>query len=135
MIDILRYVRAGVILETNGKYLVVQGRLSGKWSFPKGHREKDEKPIQTAVRELEEETGIILESPENYKNVITFYNGNYVYFYYKLSSLITPLKIKDTNEVRDVKWVDISELKLDKYDKNCTLKLYLKNFENLSQKL
>ena len=28
------------------------------WDFPKGIREADEEPLQTAIRELEEETGI-----------------------------------------------------------------------------
>ncbi len=30
----------------------------GSWSFPKGHHEGTEKPKDTALRELEEETGI-----------------------------------------------------------------------------
>ena len=31
---------------------------AGHWSFPKGHREGDETPIETAQRELKEETGL-----------------------------------------------------------------------------
>jgi bis(5'-nucleosidyl)-tetraphosphatase len=38
-------------------YLLVQHR-EGHWGFPKGHMEKGEAPIQTATRELAEETGI-----------------------------------------------------------------------------
>lgn len=39
------------------EFLLVQHQ-AGHWSFPKGHPEKDETHEQTALRELEEETGI-----------------------------------------------------------------------------
>src|SRR5690242_3522002 len=32
----------------------------GHWSFPKGHAEKGEKPEETAIRELQEETGLMI---------------------------------------------------------------------------
>ena len=39
------------------KYLLLK-QHQGHWGFPKGHIEKGEKYIETAVRELKEETGI-----------------------------------------------------------------------------
>jgi len=39
------------------RVLMVQHQ-EGQWSFPKGHGEKDEKPRETARRELFEETGL-----------------------------------------------------------------------------
>lgn len=39
------------------EFLLVQHR-AGHWSFPKGHPDKDESAIQTATRELAEETGL-----------------------------------------------------------------------------
>lgn len=39
------------------KFLLIK-QHQGHWGFPKGHIEKGEKPIDTAVRELREETGI-----------------------------------------------------------------------------
>jgi 8-oxo-dGTP pyrophosphatase MutT (NUDIX family) len=54
-------VSSGVIpyRTTRGKreYLVLKSRTSD-WEFPKGGIEKDEELQQTALRELEEETGI-----------------------------------------------------------------------------
>jgi bis(5'-nucleosidyl)-tetraphosphatase len=40
------------------KVLIVQNGKGGHWGFPKGTPEGDETPMQTAVRELYEETGI-----------------------------------------------------------------------------
>ena len=39
------------------EYLIIQS-TEGLWGFPKGHPEGDETPLQTALREFTEETGI-----------------------------------------------------------------------------
>lgn len=47
----------GVVLNTLGQVLIIsQGGTS--WSLPKGHIEVDEEPLQAAVREILEESGI-----------------------------------------------------------------------------
>lgn len=38
-------------------YLLVKN-FRGEWGFPKGHKEKNEKPLDTAMREIWEETSI-----------------------------------------------------------------------------
>ena len=51
----------GVVLFNGTKVLLLQhpdGTKAGHWDFPKGHIEIGETEIQTAVRELGEETGI-----------------------------------------------------------------------------
>ncbi len=40
------------------KYLILHYRW-GHWEFPRGHQEENETPIETALREIEEETGLI----------------------------------------------------------------------------
>ena len=40
------------------KYFLLIQQYSGSWAFPKGHSESTETPLQSATRELEEETGI-----------------------------------------------------------------------------
>ena len=57
----------GVVLFNGQKVLLLQyatgqkegdSDLQGHWDFPKGHVDKGETEIETAIRELEEETGI-----------------------------------------------------------------------------
>lgn len=43
------------------KILLVH-HIAGHWSFPKGHREEGESEVETASRELEEETGLHVEN-------------------------------------------------------------------------
>lgn len=40
------------------EFLILQ-QWQGHWSFPKGHAEEGETPVETAIRELAEETGIL----------------------------------------------------------------------------
>jgi 8-oxo-dGTP pyrophosphatase MutT (NUDIX family) len=47
------HIQIGCILVTDPKY-----GSDAKWKMPGGHRKKDETPLETALRELEGETGI-----------------------------------------------------------------------------
>lgn len=48
-----------VYRDTVDLFLILQhDNKKGSWSFPKGHHEGTETPRETALRELEEETGI-----------------------------------------------------------------------------
>ena len=44
-------------------FLIIK-MLNGNWGFPKGHTEDQETDIQTAIREVTEETGINIEKDE-----------------------------------------------------------------------
>ncbi len=46
------------------------------WTFPKGRGEEGETPIQTALREVKEETGLEIESYDESKTVRTSYVFN-----------------------------------------------------------
>jgi 8-oxo-dGTP diphosphatase len=51
---------AGGVIVKDGRVLLIQARnLKGEkvWTFPKGHVEEGETPRETALREVEEETG------------------------------------------------------------------------------
>ena len=47
----------GVVINQDGMVLVVNQRGSS-WSLPKGHIDPGEEPLQTAIREIKEESGI-----------------------------------------------------------------------------
>jgi 8-oxo-dGTP pyrophosphatase MutT (NUDIX family) len=47
----------GIIKGQDGRVVIVQ-QHTNSWSFPKGHTEEGETLLQTALREIEEETGL-----------------------------------------------------------------------------
>lgn len=57
----MKKVSSGLVI-TNGK--IVLGCKSFKWDLPKGEIEKNEKPIDAAVRETREETGLIVDKKD-----------------------------------------------------------------------
>ena len=54
-------ISAGIILVAGSRVLILQGAMTGVWSFPKGHPElvDNGSALMTAVREAYEETGYV----------------------------------------------------------------------------
>jgi 8-oxo-dGTP pyrophosphatase MutT (NUDIX family) len=97
----------------------VQGRETGKWSFPKGHKSTaNEQPLDCAQRETWEETGILLG--KNYLEVLQLAAGKY--FIYKLEDEPT-LSTHDEAEIMDMRWVDLMDL--DGFNNNCDIRSYI----------
>ena len=93
-------------------YLVLQS-LNGEWGFPKGHVEKDESEIETANRELFEETNLIVEYIPGFRAVTEYIMVQYnnmkkqvVYFVGK--HLKNEIKCQDT-EVKNAIFVSYEE--------------------------
>jgi 8-oxo-dGTP pyrophosphatase MutT (NUDIX family) len=89
-----------ICITENNKILLVKGRNSQKWSFPKGHRERwDRTPLDCALRELREETGLRLQDSaigtKKYKAA--------EYFIFSLPQEYRLLP-EDTKEVEEVGW-------------------------------
>ncbi len=65
---------AVVFTECEGqrKYLLIR-EISGAWGFPKGHMEKDENEIETAAREIREETGLVPRFIEGFQCKSEYY--------------------------------------------------------------
>lgn len=96
----------GGILCVNDRYALVQGRYTGKWSFPKGHSLPDEEPIECTLREIAEETGIdTLPQPTDYRQI-----GYGYYYNFHLTEPLT-LVPRDVNEIQDTKWATLEEMK------------------------
>jgi 8-oxo-dGTP pyrophosphatase MutT (NUDIX family) len=99
--------KAGVFLRENqtGKILIVQSR--GKlWGPPKGTMESDETPIETAVRELEEETGLVISPKILESTETTRLKTRTTYFWHSVPSP-TPVTIQNIpgNDVNGIGWV------------------------------
>ena len=69
----LRKEVSTVAVMHNGKMLMGKRRDNGKWTAPGGHLEKGEKPLDGAVRELYEESGIEAD-PKDLKFIRTIKN-------------------------------------------------------------
>ena len=96
----------GVIcVNDRGEVLLVRGRSSNKWSFPKGHCKYKETDLECALRELKEETGLVLSG--NYSSYHKLRGGGY--FVFAIDGNPT-LKIGDNWEIEDVAWFPLKEL-------------------------
>lgn len=61
----------GAIIIDNAKVLLVKHN-KGHWDFPKGHMEQGETEVQTAIREVKEETNINIDIDEMKRYVVTY---------------------------------------------------------------
>jgi 8-oxo-dGTP pyrophosphatase MutT (NUDIX family) len=119
----------GAILRIRDKsgedlYALVQGSYTGKWSFPKGHSNEGEQPIECTLREVAEETGIDkLPEPLEYLQI-----GYGNYFVFNLSEAI-PLIPRDTHEIMDTKWVTLDEM--ERMPLNADASLYRKRMKEI----
>lgn len=87
------------------RYALVQGRETGKWSFPKGHSNEYELPLECCLREIAEETSIdALPIPSEYHQI-----GYGEYFVFDMPSQ-PPLIPRDTKEIVNTRWVTIEEM-------------------------
>ncbi len=97
----------GAILrnQANNNFLLVRGRHSGKWSFPKGHIEPAESHDQCIRREVKEEVGITL----NQTPVGTFHGRVGIYKEYALTEQIRP-RPQDLEEIEAADWFSLEEI-------------------------
>ena len=92
----------------NFKILVVKG-VSGIWSFPKGRCMTNEEEEDCAKREVYEETGLKIDSLKDKKK---FKIGRNIYYRYDcVEKQFTEFTVHDTNEVEEVGWKSITELR------------------------
>lgn len=94
----------------NTEILLIRHVNSGHWSFPKGHVEEGETEVETAHREVLEETGIDVMIDPTFRETVTFSPRKdtvklVVYFIARAKN--TDLTARE-GEIADVKWVEIS---------------------------
>lgn len=107
------------IHKKNSKFyiLLVKNSKGGHWGLPKGTPELNEVPLETAVRELEEETGITeikIKESITFKESYVFeqnkksYNKTNTYFI----GFVSKMDLNNNlDEIDEIKWVEIDKAK------------------------
>ena len=98
-----------IIIEANKVLLIQQNE--GHWGFPKGHVEDGETEIETAIREVKEETNfdVIPDESKRYEQEYVMKNGilkQVVFFLAKSTS--SEIKAQEC-EIKNIKWFNFEE--------------------------
>jgi 8-oxo-dGTP pyrophosphatase MutT (NUDIX family) len=107
------------INNSNPEFLLVKSKRSKRWGFPKGHVEKGESELETARREIFEETGIKnLKFIDNFRQedvyiidgAISSTKGNMVekHSIYFLAVALEESSNFDENEISEMEWADVT---------------------------
>ncbi|VSG33162.1 MutT/NUDIX family protein [Streptococcus pneumoniae] len=88
----------------NGDKVLVQDRVSPDWSgitFPGGHVERGESFVDAVIREVKEETGLIISKPQlcGIKNWYDDKDYRYVVLFYKTEHFTGELQSSDEGKV------------------------------------
>ncbi|MBR4555051.1 MAG: NUDIX domain-containing protein [Ruminococcus sp.] len=93
----------------NTEILLIKHINSGHWSFPKGHVEGDETEVETAKREILEETGIDVNLDPTFRETVTYSPRKdtvKVVVYFIARAKNTDF-VPQEDEISEIKWVEI----------------------------
>ena len=123
-----------IILNDKNEVLLVHHN-KGHWDFPKGHVEEGETEVQTAIREVKEETNIDVEVNENYRYTTEYSPKENVMkeVVYFLAKNISNNEEAQLEEVSEVKWIKLEEA-LEKITYNTSKEILNKLKEDLNKK-
>ena len=92
--------------------LLLRHRHGGHWSFPKGHMEGKETEVETALREIREETGLDVLLQTQFRHTVEYYpkpgvKKLVVYFLGLAAPDACP--VRQEEEISELKWVEYDE--------------------------
>ena len=93
----------------NIEILLIKHVNSGHWSFPKGHVEGDETELETARREIKEETGLDVILDQTFRETVSYSprrdTQKVVVYFLALARNYDYVPQED--EIAEIRWVDI----------------------------
>ena len=98
-------IYGAICVSKKDKILLVRGKSSQMWSFPKGHLKRNESALACAERELKEETGV--DAPVANLGFYKFSVGSY--FLYEFEEELTPAP-RDSWEIDGAGWFAMDDL-------------------------
>ena len=89
--------------------LLLKHRFGGHWSFPKGHVEEGETEVETALREVHEETGLTIQLEDGFRQSVEYYprpniRKQVVYFHGYADDDRTR---RQEEEISEIRWVPL----------------------------
>lgn len=100
----------GCVVFDEDKVLLIKHN-EGHWDLPKGHIEEGETEVQTAIREVKEETNVDVEVDENYRYTTGYspMEGVWKEVVYFIATKKSDNLIPQEEEVQIVKWFELNE--------------------------
>jgi len=118
-----------IVINDKNEVLLIHHN-AGHWDFPKGHVEEGETDVQTAIREVKEETNIDVEVNEKYRYTTEYSQKEDVMkeVVYFLAKNVSDDKEEQIEEVSEVKWFKIEDaIEKITYDTSKEILVKLKN--------
>lgn len=125
----------GCIIINDNKEVLLVHHNKGHWDFPKGHIEDGETEVQTAIREVKEETNIDVQVNEKYRYTVEYspkedVMKEVVFF---LAKNINDEKNAQLEEVDEVKWFKLDDA-VEKITYNTSKEVLMKLKKDLEDK-
>jgi 8-oxo-dGTP diphosphatase len=134
-------VGVGALIICNGKVLLEKRKNEpgkGRWSIPGGLVELGESVQQTVIREVKEETGLDVESPEQVDvvdNVTRDEQGKIKYHFVIIDYFVKLRggKLEAASDAEELRWVAFNEV--EKYDLTKTFREFVERNRDRLERL